>query len=78
MELFLLIAIGITAISFISIALTKPSPVALQELKTEPTQAEFITQDEAMPRDSSTDLQGISSEEEELEIVEENALAQMA
>ncbi len=79
MEPFLLIAIGITVISFISIALTEPPPTTFSELNPEPAQAELPTEDDAKPRDPSNELEGIASVEKvEEELVEEEALVSMA
>ena len=65
MEPFLLIAIGITVISFISIALTEPPPTPLPELNPEqPAQAELPSEDDAKPREPSNELEGITVEEE--------------
>ena len=76
MELFLLIAIGITVISFISIVLTKPTPVN-SELVPEPAQAELIADNEAQPRDAEPDQNNISSTTEDV-LVEEEIVATMA
>jgi hypothetical protein len=79
MEPFLLIAFGITVISFISIALTEPPPTTSPELNAEPTQAELPTEDVAKPRDPSKELEDIASEEAAEEgLVEEEALVSMA
>ena len=78
MELFLLIAIGITAISFISIVLTEPSPNSSEEIITEPTQAELISEEEAQARETSTQKEGTFSDAEEQEVAEEQLLATIA
>ena len=78
MELFLLIAIGITVISFISIVLTKPSPTFTEELIPEPSQAELIIENGAQPRDPSAEEEGILSEIEGQELVEQESLATIA
>ncbi len=77
MELFLFIAIGLTVISFISIALTKPSPVPIQELVPEPSTAELNIEENAEARDSSTPLENIDSEVAEQEL-DEGLLIPMA
>ena len=76
MELFLLIAIGITVISFISIVLTRPSPVN-SELVPEPAQAELTADSEAQPRDAEPGQNSISSTTEEV-LVEEEIMATLA
>jgi hypothetical protein len=78
MELFFLIAIGITVISFISIVLTKPSPVIQQKLLPGPGQTEFIIADEAKSRDLSLEQEYIILEVEKQELIEEEALVSMA
>ncbi len=81
MELFLLIALGITVISFISIVLTKPTPAKQQKLLPEPAQAEFVVIDEAKPRHSSNDQEDIiveNLEVEALELTEEEVLVPIA
>jgi len=78
MELFFLIAIGITVISFISIVLTKPSPVIQQKLLPGPAHTEFILVDEAKPRSSSIEQKEIILEVEEQKQIEEEALVSMA
>lgn len=45
MELFLFTAIGITAISFVSIALTKPYPETISESSATPTTSEINPED---------------------------------
>ena len=77
MELFLLIAIGLTVISFISIALTKPSPASIQELVAEPSTAEVNIEENAEARDPSTALENIDSEIAEQEL-DEGVLIPMA
>ena len=74
MELFLLIAIGITIISFISILLTKPSQASLQELITEPTQVEFIMENDANPSDSSIEQNDNDLAIEAEELAEEKVI----
>ena len=76
MELSLLIAIGINVISFISIVLTKPSPVN-SDLVQEPAQAELIAAQEAQPRDAEPGQNSISSTTEEV-LVEEEIMATLA
>ena len=71
MELFLLIAIGITVISFISIVLTKPSPASKQELIPEPAEAMLNMEENAAALDPSTDLENIDLEVEEQQLNEE-------
>ena len=71
MELFLLIAIGITVISFISIALTKPSPASMQELIPEPAEANLNMEENAAARDPSTNLENIDLEVDEQQVNEE-------
>ena len=78
MELFLLIAIGITAISFISIVLTEPSPSSSEELIPEPAQAELLSEEEAKAREISTQKEGEFSDIEEQEVTEEQLLATFA
>ncbi len=74
MELFLLIAIGITIISFISIVLTKPSQASLQELIPEPTQVEFIMENDANPSDSSIEQNDNDLAIEAEELAEEKVI----
>ena len=76
MELFLLIAIGIAVISFISIALTKPSPVIAEPVP-EPAQAELSTDEEAQSRELLPNQKSISSTAEEA-LAEEEVMASMA
>jgi len=78
MELFLLIAIGITVISFISIVLTEPNPSSSEELIPEPAQAELISEEEAKAREISTQKEGLLSDTEEQEVAEEQLLATIA
>jgi hypothetical protein len=78
MELFLLIAIGITIISFISIALTQPSPTITEELIPEPAQAELISEEEAQARILKIKKEGASLEAEEQELLEEEIPATMS
>ena len=77
MELFLLIAIGITIISFISIALTRPLPAPQQTIITEPAQEELLDEEEAKSRESSNNPEEITEDGESSEL-EEELLAQIA
>ncbi len=65
MELFLLIAIGITVISLISIVLTKPNPTTIQEIIPEANQAELVTDENAQPRQPLIDQEDEENLEEE-------------
>lgn len=78
MELFLLIAIGITVISFISIVLTNPSSIISPELLNEPGTDELLTENEAESPDTSTELEELPSQTEEQLHVEKEIMAPLA
>lgn len=78
MELFLLIAIGITVISFISIVLTNPSSIISPELITEPGTDELLSENETVSPDSSNEQEGLPTPTEEQLHVEKEIMAPLA
>ena len=78
MELFLLIAIGITVISFISIALNKPSQASIEDSLPESATAEITKEEDAMPHDAAIELNNELNEISEHNLIEEKVVAPMA